>query len=325
MGFNKTAKTISLVLVLGLVAAVGMYFRMEKAGHASGSSIVQAPTIAPSVAPTLTPALTSTSYLWFAALNTVYKGNADEGGIHWNANLKGHDPKLQGWLDQEVGTGSPTTTKFTLTILGRISRTEAGVPKEYLLTQVNDECNSMACGAILGGAVLSFVNSQWQIDSVEQYIAWGGWAGHFWEPPTIINIGNNSVAFLLDNKDIGTGFYSGTHTVYAYVNGAFRNVLEGGFSDNRDSFHIERLASPDKSSQSAFSSDTTFETIPTSKGLYNIRMARTDTRYAALWNKTSYGGNWKVAHITRRIGIYSFNGNIYVLKSVTNVSTNLQK
>lgn len=326
MRFNKNAKLIPLaVLGLGLVAAVGMYLRVEQMGQSSGGGSPYASVAATAVPspqipgnwPIVTPGNDPQS-TWLKTLNEEYRGTfvgLDRGviAIAWPVTKEQSDAL------KAMGTGYDFWAGFPMlftSVLGSATTTENGIDKVYLLTQTQwPNVFAHSEQALLGGAVLSDNGPKWSVERLQRYVTLGGTFGAFGANITVINIGKNHPAFQVRDVSTYQGNTNGNLSLYAYANGSFRNVVEGVLGDDRDSFHIERLSFNDRINQVASSVETTFEPIPSARDYYDLKATKTETTYFPVWNKATFGGVWKVTGVTRTVDIYSFNGEEYVRKS----------
>ncbi len=320
MGLNKKAKLIPfLVLVLGLVAAVGMYLHVKKGGQTHGNA-----SLYPSVSPVPNPQIpgnwpivtpgSDPESTWLKALNTEYGGQfvgLDHGvtAIAWpvtpaqSETFKAMGPGYDFWA------GLPML--FT-SILSSATSTENGVDKVYMLVQTQYPIAlAHSAQALLGGAVLTEKDGTWNVELTQRYITLGGTFGQF-AAPTVISIGRSHPAFQLLDESVYQGAKSGNITIYAFVKGSFHGVLGGTLSDNRGFLHIERLSFKERISQLGTSIDTNFEPIPSAKEYYDIRAITTETQYLPVWSKTAFGGEWKVTNAIRTVNTYYFNGEEYV-------------
>lgn len=94
----------------------------------------------------------------------------------------------------------------------------------------------------------------------------------------------------------------GVDTIYAFVDGAFRKVLEKAFGSTLGS---------DEPTQS--DAENKFEPLPSAKEFYDIKITSTDAQYSlTAWNKKTGLPVLKVVSTKRKITTYSFNGAAYV-------------
>jgi hypothetical protein len=329
MGFNKNAKVIPLVvLVLGLVAAVGMYLHQRTIVAQRSEAVSATAQVPASISPTALPSSsyfpsvplgTDTSSVWLAALNTVYQGqfvNAWNGytSIEWpmtesrkqelEASGAVHIASLRDWEGQ--------STLFT-GILGSAPLIENGITKEYVLmqTQTNPRFTGHPSTALLGGAVLEAKGGQWQVDYLQTFITEGGTFGTFPYAPTVINIGKNHPAFLLRDTATYQGNTYGNITLYTFANGVFRNVLHADYEDNQQAFDGSK-----PNEKPIVHVESMFEPLQSAKEFYDIRVTTTVTTFSTKGFQLDRADNYifKIKGVTSVTTVYVFDGQEYVKK-----------